>query len=96
MRVKDILVEGKNGQTYLLGIGPRSGGIQAARPTIWRVSTAQFESLEETRTASATIRDQLGLQAQPVTGQNHDEYVKQATLEAVTDFIKKFFAGVRW
>jgi hypothetical protein len=91
MRVKGILVEGVDGQTYLLGIGPRSGGSQAERPTIWRVSAAQYESLEESRTASTTIRDHLG-----VTGQNHDEHVKQATLAAVTEFTKEFFGKVRW
>jgi hypothetical protein len=96
MRVKGILVEGNDGNTYLLGIGPRSSGVQAERPTIWRVSSAQYESLEETRTASATIRDNFGLQKQLGPGQTHDDHVKQATLEALTEFVTKFFDRVRW
>jgi hypothetical protein len=38
MKVKGPLVEGKNGEEYLLGIGPRSVGVQRQRPTIWRVT----------------------------------------------------------
>jgi hypothetical protein len=96
MKVKGILVEGDDGQTYLLGMGPRSGGAQPTRPTIWRVSASQYEPLEETRTASTTIRENLGLQSQLTAGQNHDSHVKHATIEAVTEFIKTFFHSVRW
>jgi hypothetical protein len=96
MKVKGILVEGKDGGTYLLGIGPRTGGVQTARPTIWSVSGAQYESLEETRTASATIRERLELQVQLAPGKTHDEHVKQATLEALTGFIQTFFGNARW
>ena len=35
MKVKGILVEGGDGHTYLLGIGPRIGGALPERPTIW-------------------------------------------------------------
>jgi hypothetical protein len=59
MQIKGLLVEAPNGEHYLLGIGPRATGTQTERPTIWRVSGAQFESLEETRSASSTIRETL-------------------------------------
>lgn len=58
MNVKGILAKGGDGQSYLLGIGPRPSGVQAERPTIWRITGARYESLEETRSASSTIRDQ--------------------------------------
>ena len=96
MKVKGILVEGDDGHSYLLGIGPRSGGAQVERPTIWRVSDAHYEPLEVTRTASTTIRDELGLHTQLSATQNHDSHVKHATLEALTEFIKTFFHSVRW
>ena len=55
-----------------------------------------YESLEETRTASVTIRDQFDLPVTLVAGQTHDEHVKQAVLEGISAFIKKFFGEVRW
>ncbi len=96
MKVRGILVDGEDGQTYLLGIGPRSGGSQAERPSIWRVSGANYESLEESRSAAPTIRDCLGIKEDLAPPQNHDSHVKHATLEALTEFIKKFFYRVRW
>jgi hypothetical protein len=62
MIVKGILVEANDGSSYLLGIGPRSTGAQAERPTIWRVDGATYESLEESRSASRTIREEFDLQ----------------------------------
>ena len=96
MEVKGILVRGTDGQEYLVGIGPRATGVQTERPTIWRVTGASFESLEETRTASSTIRDRLELQSPPQSGQTHDEHVKQAAIEAVAGFLTQFFQGSRW
>lgn len=95
MKVKGILVEGNDGETYLLGIGPRSGGKQRERPTIWRVSGAHFDSLEETRTASSTIRDRFNLNGlEP--GMTHDDHVKHAMIEAFSRALRKFFEKVRW
>lgn len=96
MKVRGILVDASDGHTYLLGIGPRSGGAQAERPTVWRVSGAKYELLEETRTASVTVRDQFNLPVPLVAGLTHDEHVKQAVLEGISAFIKKFFGEVRW
>jgi hypothetical protein len=96
MKVRGILVEGADGKTYLIGIGPRAEGIQPERPTIWHVAGATFKSLEETRSASATIRDHFALQTELGPNPTHDEYVKQAALESLAEFIKKFFKGVRW
>ena len=72
MKIRGILVEANDGHTYLLGIGARTGGAQVERPTVWRVSGSTYESLEETRTASETIRDQFELSDPPVAPLNHD------------------------
>jgi len=96
MELKNVLVEGKNGELYSLGIGPRSTGGQNERPTIWRVSGAQLESLEESRTASSINRDRLDLRFSLQPGFTHDEQVKWATLEAMTGFITKLFRDARW
>jgi len=96
MKVKGILVDANDGRTYLLGIGPRTSGAQAERPTVWRVSGASYESLEESRSASVTIRDHFDLSVPLVPGLTHDEHVKQAVLEGISAFVKKFFGEVRW
>ncbi len=96
MDIRGILVEGKAGELYLLGIGPRSKGVQQERPTIWRVEGCSFVSLEETRTASATIRERLDLSSGLAPGMTHDEHVKWAVLEAMSGFLSRFFSGVRW
>lgn len=96
MNVRGILVDAADGHTYLLGIGPRIGGAQTERPTVWRVTGASYQSLEETRSASGTIRDQFNLAVPLVPGLTHDEHVKQAVLEAITGFMKKFFGKSRW
>lgn len=96
MNVRGILVDASDGGTYLVGIGPRKSGAQAERPTVWRVSGARYESLEESRSASATIRDYFGLLVQLVPGMTHDEHVKHAVLEGISSFIRKFFGEVRW
>lgn len=96
MKVKGLLVEGKNGEEYLLGVGPRATGVQKERPTIWRVTGAQYESLEETRAASPTIRDRLDLNFPLQPGFTHDEHVKWAVIEGLRTFLVEFFAGVRW
>lgn len=96
MKLRGILIEAGDGLTSLLGIGPRTGGARAERPTVWRVSGASYESLEGTRSASVTIREQFDLPVQLVPGLTHDEHVKQAVPEGVSAFIRKFFGGVRW
>ncbi len=97
MKVRGLLVEGKNGEEYLLGIGPRASGVQTERPTIWRVQGAQYDSLEKDRLASSTIRDRLDLAAQlKATEFTHDEHIKWAVIEALQKFLLQFFAGVRW
>jgi hypothetical protein len=96
MEVRGILVEGKSGELYLLGIGPRSTGVQSERPTIWRVENSSFTSLEETRSASSTIRDRLDLSISLAAGMTHDEHIKWAVLQAISAFLTKFFSGVRW
>jgi hypothetical protein len=97
MKVMGILVEGKDGKEYLLGIGPRATGRQRERPTLWlRAATGKFVSLEQTRDASRTIREQLGVKAPLQPGLTHDEHVKWAVLEAATGFLKTFFADARW
>ena len=95
MNIKGVLVDGNDGHTYLLGIGPRTGGNQAERPTIWRVTGARYESLEETRSASSTIRDAFELpDLQP--GMRHDDHVKRAMIEAISALLRKFFEKARW
>ena len=96
MRVKGILVEGKDGNEYLLGIGLRESGRQKERPTIWQRTGGKWVSLEETREASVTIRDQLGLTAPLQPGLTHDEHVKWAVLESLSAFTTTFFADARW
>jgi hypothetical protein len=56
MKAKGVLVEGKDGKQYLLGIGPRAAGRQRERPTIWFCPTGALVPLEQTREASKTIR----------------------------------------
>jgi hypothetical protein len=96
MKVRGLLVEGKNGEEYVLGIGPRSSGIQRQRPTIWRVDSARYEPLEKSRAASSTIRDRLDLAAKLKPGLTHDDHVKWAVLEALSKFTTQFFSGCRW
>jgi hypothetical protein len=96
MRVLGLLVEGSNNDRYLIGIGPRDGGVQAERPTIWRVTGESLESLEKSRTASSTIRENLNLQFPPQPGSTHDEHVKQAVIEGLTGLLSKFFRDARW
>jgi hypothetical protein len=94
MRVKGLLVEGNDGQEYLLGLGSRTAGKQKNRPTIWRRDQAGFVPLELTREGSSTVRGKLGIAVQP--GETHDEHVKRAVLEVVGEFLKTFFEGARW
>ena len=96
MNVKGVLVEGTDGELYLVGIGRRSAGAQTERPTIWRVFGAEFQSLEESRTASSTIRERLNLDVALRPGFTHDEHVKWAAIEGVNRFLSKFFAHARW
>ena len=97
MQVKAILVEGKDGNEYLLGIGPRQSGQQEERPTIWRRADGNWVQLPETCEASMTIRDQLVLSGPPLQpGFGHDEHVKWAVLESLSDFTRTFYAGARW
>jgi len=96
MKVKGILVEGKDGKEYLLGIGPRASGRQKERPTIWRDRGGKWVPLEATREASVTIRDQLGVSAPLQPGLTHDEHVKWAVLESLSDFTTAFFSDARW
>lgn len=96
VKVKGILVEGKDGKEYLLGIGERKAGKQKERPTIWRRTGNGWVSVEETRDASASIREQLGLNVPLQPGLTHDEHVKWAVLESSALFLKTFFADARW
>jgi len=96
MQVKGILVQGKDGREYLVGIGPRTAGKQKERPTIWRLDPSGWTSLEETREASSTIRQQLGLTAPLQPGLTHDEHVKWAVLEGMSDLMTTFFGNARW
>lgn len=96
MKVRGLLVEGKNGEEYLLGIGSRDVGVQKQRPTIWRVEGARYEALEKTRAASSTIRDRLDPAAPLRAGFTHDDHIKWVVIEALQKFLLQFFGAVRW
>jgi hypothetical protein len=96
IKVRGILVEGEDRREYLLGIGERKTGKQKERPTLWRRDGTGWTSLEQTREASATIRDQLDMRNPPRPGLTHDEHVKWAVLESLSAFVKQFFASARW
>jgi hypothetical protein len=94
MKVKGILVEGEDGQEYLIGFGPRARG-KTNGPSMKRrdSSTGQFQPLELDNQASAAIREQLGVQS---AASNHDEHVRNAALSAVNQFLADFFGASRW
>jgi len=79
-----------------LASAPEAVALKLNAPLFGAWVERNYESLEETRTASVTIRDQFDLPVTLVAGQTHDEHVKQAVLEGISAFIKKFFGEVRW
>jgi len=92
-----------DGKEYLVGTGPRTGGRQRERPTVWRRGQTGWISLEETRETSSTVREQFGLDApllpgqRPLRpGQTHDEHVKRALLEGISGLMMAFFRDARW
>ena len=93
MVVKGILIEGKDGQEYLLGSGPRARG-KTEGPFIKRRDGNQWTPLERERIASEMIREQL--LGYPNSIGTHDEHVKQAVLCALSDFLDQFLKTARW
>jgi len=57
---------------------------------------AAWTSLEGTREASSTIREQLDLAAPLQPGLTHDEHVKWAVLGGMSDLMTTFFGNARW
>ncbi len=93
MKVKGILVEGRDGKEYLIGVGQRVHG-RGEGPALSRRNGEAWTRLEETREASKTVREQL-LDISESIG-SKDTHIKEAVLAAVSIFLMDFFASARW
>jgi hypothetical protein len=69
MRVKGILIEGRDGQEYLLGFHPQPSGALSGPPTLSRRSAdGTFLAFDDLQEASRVAMSQLGPRGAHVIG----------------------------
>src|SRR5713101_6703048 len=90
--VRFVLVDGGNGELYLLGVGPPETG-QTDRPTFWRVQSAAFASLEESHVVSSMIRERLEASVVSAPGISREDHIGRSFLQTITLVLTKLLPG---